>query len=241
MLLVINLFCHVQTSVLCFVFPALEELIILTELHSIIYLQGNFSVICVHVLMSIADLLWGFRVLTLISICILTFGPDKWHPFLLRLWLMLVFRFVGQIKSLHPYVQFSLTSVIYIFLVLFLSFPDTHDFSMTVVSKCCYLLVSYGLNKVKMSQILFTFIQSASLWEWMCEKEKICFNMLEMLRSHPFSYSLCNFCSRNYINDNVNLIIRSAVSQIICRNKIAGSNNWYCFKSVSLKITEVKC
>lgn len=56
MLLAINLlFFHIPTSVLYFTFPALEELIILTGLSSIIYFQVCFSVISVSILMSIAD------------------------------------------------------------------------------------------------------------------------------------------------------------------------------------------
>lgn len=55
MLFVINLFFHILTSVLYFTFLALEELIILTGLSSIIYFQVCCSVISVSILMSIAD------------------------------------------------------------------------------------------------------------------------------------------------------------------------------------------
>lgn len=48
-------FFHIPTSVLYFTYPALEELIILTGLSSIIYFQACFSVISVSILMSIAD------------------------------------------------------------------------------------------------------------------------------------------------------------------------------------------
>lgn len=49
-----------------------------------------------------------------------------------------------------------------LFIALFSS-PDTQCFNMTVMSKRCHLLIFCGLNKLKMSQILFTFAQTLCL------------------------------------------------------------------------------
>lgn len=127
MLLMITLFCHIQTTVLCFTFPALEDLIILRELHSIIYLQGGFSVICVHVLMSIADPL-RFQS----SDCRFNLHSHIWNLTnyihfccgYSSCWFSILW---AKRQSLDPCVQFSLTStVIYIFIVslsFFVLFP----------------------------------------------------------------------------------------------------------------------
>lgn len=127
------------------------------------------------------------------SICVLAFGPDKLYPFVLWLQLMLVFHFMGQIQSLDACVQFPLTSIICPFYLVFL--PDAPRFSVTVLPKQCLLLISHGLNKLKMHQILFMFTPTqhlslaVNMW-----KLDTCFSMPEVFMSHPCSYNLFNLC-----------------------------------------------
>lgn len=84
---------------------------------------------------------------------------------------------------------------LYILFIVFFFPPDAHHFNMAVVSKCCNLLVSCGLNKVQMSQIIFTFTQTQCLTlgvnVW---KGEICFSVPEAFMSHPCSYNLSNCC-----------------------------------------------
>lgn len=49
-----------------------------------------------------------------------------------------------------------------LFIALFSS-TDAHHFNVTVMSKRCHLLIFYGRNKLKMSQILFTFTHTLCL------------------------------------------------------------------------------
>lgn len=135
---------------------------------------------------------------------------------------------------------------LYILFIVFFFLPDAQDFSVRLVSKCCHLLVFYGLNNVKMSQFFFMFTQT--LWQWMCEKERfvsMCLRLLCLTLVHTSAFVwtiLVQFLQTlaALIMNQIWLLGSSAVSQLMCRNEIVGNKSWYCLNSVALKITKVK-
>lgn len=106
---------------------------------------------------------------------------------------------------------------------VFFSPPDAHHFNMTVVSKCCNLLVFYGLNKVYTKAVPHfgsERVKRRGLFQhaWGFYISSLLTQLVQFLQSLTI-----------LMTKQIWLLGSSAVSHILCRNRIAGNNNWYCF------------
>lgn len=96
---------------------------------------------------------------------------------------------------------------LYILFIVFFFLPDARYFSMRIVSKCCHLLVFYGLNKVKMSQYFFSCLHK-HFWQWMCEKERfvsMCLRLSCLILVHT---TCAIFANSSCMNSESNMVIR---------------------------------
>lgn len=146
--------------------------------------------------MSITDPLWGWSVLAL-SLPFVFLRLDLTNCTRLCCgysWCWFSILWAKYSPWMHVCSSHWLQSSVYFIYSVFL--PDAHRFSVTVLPKQCLLLISCGLNKLKMRQILFMFsctTQHLSLAVNMWKLDT-CFSMPEVFMSHPCSYNLFNLC-----------------------------------------------
>lgn len=110
---------------------------------------------------------------------------------------------------------------LYILFIVFFFLPDAQYFSMRIVSKCCHLLVFYGLNKVKMSQYFFSCLHKH--FDSECVKRRDLFQCAWGFHVSSLFIQLVQFLQilAALITNQIWLLGSSAVSQIMCRTELA--------------------